>query len=618
MTSPAEPQLEAVCPYCRGKIRLPADPEIERVRCPRCNENIPLVLLEVRVSSAPQIVSEANTASMTGQAAALPAAIPPPPPPPKPQEVRVKCRLCGTLVYVPLSEVGKETKCPDCDFMNVVPEPPKPQKKFELKLEEGDTFNLLQGVDQPEQQSASRQQKWYMAKCPTCFTDIRLTVDHAGKEVKCPDCLTTFTAAQPPPEPKQPQKKANDDDAYELKLSEPVERPPIDVEDLIGSRQVPVGEELRAASSRGELNTREKLQSLHGMVKGEKPPESEADDSPDMDLAPLPEPIIAPPAPKKPAQAAAPSLAKPAAQSTPAAKGSGNSRWRDEPPPGDTSAAAAPSATATAANTPSDETPAAPKRPRFRISATTQFLKKLLLADLWTFTSDTGLIARWVALSLLIGGTLWIGALTINVFQESMNPMSSIMMLIQSTFSALLILFCLILIANTFLPIVISAGLEQQYVEDWPGFNAAEWVMQVFYIVNALAVGALPTIFFVPLFSVPVLAFLQWLTIVPLFPIAILSMLDEGSAFAPYAPAFWRLISIRRGLWLRFTAVGYVMAAVGMLFAGLTIYTASAILAVVSGFVIASLIVVYARFLGRMALFMSEQSITEDLDDDEE
>lgn len=60
--------------------------------------------------------------SAAGRSAAAHAA------PPRDEElVRVKCRVCGTLLYFGVHEVGQEARCPDCEVVFTVPPPSPPE-----------------------------------------------------------------------------------------------------------------------------------------------------------------------------------------------------------------------------------------------------------------------------------------------------------------------------------------------------------------------------------------------------------------------------------------------------------------------------------------------------------
>ncbi|MCL6502688.1 MAG: hypothetical protein K6T86_08380 [Pirellulales bacterium] len=72
----------------------------------------------------PEPLAEQAAAASTATAAGSPQAQPSPA---REQElIRVKCRVCGTLLYFGLHEVGRQARCPDCEVALTVPPPPPP------------------------------------------------------------------------------------------------------------------------------------------------------------------------------------------------------------------------------------------------------------------------------------------------------------------------------------------------------------------------------------------------------------------------------------------------------------------------------------------------------------
>ena len=68
-------------------------------------------------------------------------------PDPAPRYVSVLCRVCQTLMYGGLDQVGKPLKCPDCGAQTILP-PPQPEKpKKPLAAMEGEQYELW-GVDE--------------------------------------------------------------------------------------------------------------------------------------------------------------------------------------------------------------------------------------------------------------------------------------------------------------------------------------------------------------------------------------------------------------------------------------------------------------------------------------
>lgn len=57
-------------------------------------------------------------------------------------EYRVTCNICGSILYAKASQAGKTVNCSDCHSTVTVPPPPKVSKKFQVNLDEAETFTF--------------------------------------------------------------------------------------------------------------------------------------------------------------------------------------------------------------------------------------------------------------------------------------------------------------------------------------------------------------------------------------------------------------------------------------------------------------------------------------------
>lgn len=116
---------------------------------------------------------------------------PPPPPAPapdQPQYVGVNCLLCGTRMYGPLADVGKELKCPDCGRLTKLPLPEVKRKRVPAAME-GEQYELWEGYNQPWGVALSAAGPQYVTvECRLCQTHLSATIDQVGKNIRCPDC----------------------------------------------------------------------------------------------------------------------------------------------------------------------------------------------------------------------------------------------------------------------------------------------------------------------------------------------------------------------------------------------------------------------------------------------
>jgi len=71
-------------------------------------------------------------------------------------EYRLKCKVCGSIMYVKATQAGKTVKCSDCYTPLTVPPPPKIKKKQSFDLEKAETFGLGESPTKPKPIEAFR------------------------------------------------------------------------------------------------------------------------------------------------------------------------------------------------------------------------------------------------------------------------------------------------------------------------------------------------------------------------------------------------------------------------------------------------------------------------------
>ncbi|MEM1069903.1 MAG: hypothetical protein AAGI63_13470 [Planctomycetota bacterium] len=58
------------------------------------------------------------------------------------EEYSVKCKLCGTLLYVKAHQAGQTLKCSDCHTPVLIPSPPKVTKQTKINIDQAETFQF--------------------------------------------------------------------------------------------------------------------------------------------------------------------------------------------------------------------------------------------------------------------------------------------------------------------------------------------------------------------------------------------------------------------------------------------------------------------------------------------
>lgn len=147
-------------------------------------------------------------------------------------------------------------------------------------------------------------------------------------------------------------------------------------------------------------------------------------------------------------------------------------------------------------------------------------------------------------------------------------------------------------------------------VEDWPGLNITEWMMESFFVVNTVFLS------FVPGFLVGQVAScagapgwfamtLGGVSMVALFPPFLLSMLEAGSATTPITRVIWDSLKQQTGTWRTFyLRVGILVVAAAV--AAAITQTGFLPLDLIGCALLIGVMFVYYRLMGRLAWVLSE------------
>ena len=205
MATPSTQTLAISCPGCGAHFQVAGDMAGRKGRCAKCGA-----------------VFRVPGPATSGVAE-------PRKPEPVPQLVGVTCRVCQTLMYGRLDQVGQPLKCPDCGAQTIVPPPEKVQPKKPPAAMEGDQYELW-GVDEAPSvaEMLAAQPKYIAVVCRMCQTLMHATEDQVGKKLKCPDCGTANVV--PPPETPAKAASVLTRDEYDLEIDatlDPGERPAV-------------------------------------------------------------------------------------------------------------------------------------------------------------------------------------------------------------------------------------------------------------------------------------------------------------------------------------------------------------------------------------------------------
>jgi DNA-directed RNA polymerase subunit M/transcription elongation factor TFIIS len=427
-------------------------------------------------------------------------AIPPKPvqPAAAPQYVPLHCRVCQTLMYGRLDQVGQPLKCPDCGGQTIVPKPQPVKPAKPLSAMEGEQYELW-GVDEAPSVAAmlAAQPKYIAVVCRMCQTLMHATEAQVGKRLKCPDC-GTLSVVPPPEEPMHRPVAASDE--YELEIDptlDPGDRPQV----IVPPRRPMLYEE-EAEAARKQQQERDARGERRGPQYDER------------------------------GRAVMP-------------------RWP-------------------------------------------------LATRVVSFLFTPGVVARWAALTLtwyLLVGPTWLASLT------SMGPIAAVPMGIMS-------IICLMIwsaaLAAIVMAIIVESSEGSDEVEKWPTTNPTDWFGEFCYLLFACLAAPLPGWLVGRAVPDPITQGILFVaSVVVCLPVAILSQLDVGSAFAIASPRVIASFARVPGTWLMFYSEMAVLMAACV---GVTIFAA-----LLQPFLVALLVPMYiaaillaARILGRLAWKLAE------------
>jgi hypothetical protein len=170
-----------------------------------------------------------------------------------------------------------------------------------------------------------------------------------------------------------------------------------------------------------------------------------------------------------------------------------------------------------------------------------------------------------------------------------------------------------------FTRIIESTANLQDVVDEWPEFSVVDWILQALYAINSLTCSLLPLVLIVRLLPIqPAVAYGVGLVIaVLLFPIVLLSMLEENTCMMPFSAPVWRSLTRTWWAWLLFHLSSMLLLVpLGLVgWCGFIAPSPWTMLLFVGVAMI--LATVYFRLLGRLAYVIGRESDKPSKDEDE-
>ena len=222
---------------------------------------------------------------------------------------------------------------------------------------------------------------------------------------------------------------------------------------------------------------------------------------------------------------------------------------------------------------------------------------------LTSFLFDRDAAYRWLLLSLLLHVTI---TLFVWIVELSRSPGMAQVGALGLTLAALACGLAFVTVAAASCLAILqdtSNGLDT--ITNWPALPIADWIMDVFYVVNALLAAVLPGLFLGSVWMC--LGGNVWSAVwggaisgSGLFPLFLTSMVAEGSCFSVASPAVWNTVWTRWRLWGKFYLLSAGLGVALLLLAPFVARSGFLVRGVCSALVVAAMMI-YFRLLGTLA-----------------
>jgi hypothetical protein len=178
-------------------------------------------------------------------------------------------------------------------------------------------------------------------------------------------------------------------------------------------------------------------------------------------------------------------------------------------------------------------------------------------------------------------------------------------------------------LAVSLLGILQDTANGKDAIESWPDVNFLDWIFEAFYVFSGLFIAVFPACVLAKVLSlVGAPDALFWLItvggsslgILLLFPFALVSMLESGSAIVPVSQPIIRSLRLARGSWIVFTLLSLLVIGAGVcLGAARVLWSDSTVMNFIFALLGIVLFAIYFRLLGRLTWCCDEAVLAEDI-----
>jgi DNA-directed RNA polymerase subunit M/transcription elongation factor TFIIS len=176
VTEPDDAVVRFACPRCFARLKAPLAQVGAKRRCPRCQWVFPVPTAAEAARRRCHLGEYGISEGMESSPAAL-----------QPQTT-LTCPVCSALISATEDQVGRQMRCPDCDTPVVVPPPAKVETKRNLPAFPVEEYALYDEVDASARGPRPADQTYVPVTCPVCGTFMQVLEDQVGQTVVCPDC----------------------------------------------------------------------------------------------------------------------------------------------------------------------------------------------------------------------------------------------------------------------------------------------------------------------------------------------------------------------------------------------------------------------------------------------
>jgi hypothetical protein len=228
-------------------------------------------------------------------------------------------------------------------------------------------------------------------------------------------------------------------------------------------------------------------------------------------------------------------------------------------------------------------------------------------SGVFTFPLYEGVFVRWLLLSV---GCVVTGLTTAMVIWFASVGWVTAVLALRMTWGWAT-LFTLGYACALCLPIVTETAAGSEVVEDWPDPDWRDWLLDLLWVaLPTIIASAAAFVLAAPLGLLGPIAF--WLSfaaaLLLLYPIVLLSALESGSAGTPFTQSVVASLGSHWWAWLLFYAETALLACVwpGLFLLGFAFQPFA--VGALTGPLMAAVILIYARLLGRLGRAISQDS----------